>query len=158
MFLEGINWNGWMDRQWHIVPKRRGTRVKCSSTWIGLDSGDRQTNSPVWSLRMGREWCSKHGVKIDRLFFMNSFVGQQTDLEQYSKFINQSINQSNFYSANIPGKARLSGATAKSVFNSKIEETGNQWRERSSGTLRVNRGDFVTMRASRFWIRWSLQH
>ena len=34
-----------------------------------------------------------------------------------------SINQSNFYSANIPGEARLSGATAKSVFNSKIEET-----------------------------------
>ena len=34
-----------------------------------------------------------------------------------------SINQSNFSSANIPGKARLSGATAKSVINSKIEET-----------------------------------
>ena len=34
-----------------------------------------------------------------------------------------SINQSNFYSANIPGEAKLSGATAKSVFNSKIEET-----------------------------------
>ena len=30
------------------------------------------------------------------------------------------INQSNFYSANIPGEARLSGTTAKSVFNSKI--------------------------------------
>ena len=29
----------------------------------------------------------------------------------------QSINQSNFYSTNIPSKARLSGATAKSVFN-----------------------------------------
>ena len=36
---------------------------------------------------------------------------------------NQSINQSNFYSANIPGEARFSGTTAKSVFNSKIEET-----------------------------------
>ena len=35
----------------------------------------------------------------------------------------QSINQSNFYSANIPGKAKLSGVTAKSVFNSKTEET-----------------------------------
>ena len=33
------------------------------------------------------------------------------------------INQSNFYSANISGEARLSGATAKSLFNSKIEET-----------------------------------
>ena len=30
----------------------------------------------------------------------------------------QSINQSNFYSANIPGEATLSGATAESVFNS----------------------------------------
>ena len=37
----------------------------------------------------------------------------------------QSINQSNFYSANIPGEARLSGATAKSVFNSKIEENSS---------------------------------
>ena len=30
---------------------------------------------------------------------------------------NQSINQSNFYSANIPGVARLSVATARSVFS-----------------------------------------
>ena len=48
----------------------------------------------------------------------------------------QSINQSiNFYSASIPGKARLSGATAKSVFNSKnrgnssVTSTGHgEWR------------------------------
>ena len=33
------------------------------------------------------------------------------------------INQSNFYTTNIPGEARLSGTTAESVFNSKIEET-----------------------------------
>ena len=34
-----------------------------------------------------------------------------------------SINQPiKFYSANIHGKARLSGATAESVFNSKIDE------------------------------------
>ena len=39
--------------------------------------------------------------------------------------INQSINQSNFYNANIPGKARLSDATAKSVFNSKVTSTGH---------------------------------
>ena len=37
--------------------------------------------------------------------------------------IRKSINQSNFCSTNIPGKARLSGATAQSVFDSKIEET-----------------------------------
>ena len=40
---------------------------------------------------------------------------------------NQSINQaskqaSNVYSANVPGEDRLSGATAESVFNSKIDE------------------------------------
>ena len=33
----------------------------------------------------GSERCSKHGLKMNRLFFMNRFVGQQTDLEQYSK-------------------------------------------------------------------------
>ena len=40
--------------------------------------------------------------------------------------INQSINQSNFYSANIPGVARLSGARSKSVLNSKIDEAAPQ--------------------------------
>ena len=34
----------------------------------------------------------------------------------------QSINQSNFYSANIPSVAWLSGVTSKSVLNSKIDE------------------------------------
>ena len=34
----------------------------------------------------------------------------------------QSINQSNFYSANIPGVARLSGATARSVFKCEVVE------------------------------------
>ena len=33
-----------------------------------------------------------------------------------------SFNQSNIYSTNFPGKARLSGTTAESVFNSKIDE------------------------------------
>ena len=37
--------------------------------------------------------------------------------------VHQSINQSNFYSPNIPDEARLGGATAESVFNSQIEET-----------------------------------
>ena len=36
--------------------------------------------------------------------------------------INQPINQSNFYSTNIPGVARLSGATARSVFKGKVVE------------------------------------
>ena len=34
----------------------------------------------------------------------------------------QSINQSNFYSANIPSVASLSGATARSVFEYKVVE------------------------------------
>ena len=34
----------------------------------------------------------------------------------------QSINQSNFSSANMPGVARLSGATARSVFKYKVVE------------------------------------
>ena len=38
-------------------------------------------------------------------------------------YVSYSINQLNFYIANIPGEARLSGVTAESVFNSKIEET-----------------------------------
>ena len=33
------------------------------------------------------------------------------------------LNQSSFYSANIPDEAKLSDSTAESAFNSKIEET-----------------------------------
>ena len=50
-----------------------------------------------------------------------------------------SINQSNFYSANIPSEARLSGMTAKSVFNSKIDETV-PWHQRAVGYASVWRG------------------
>ena len=52
----------------------------------------------------------------------------------------QSINQSNLYNANIPGESMLSGTTAKSVFNSKIEKTAVQTprnilsRQNSQGT------------------------
>ena len=45
MFLEGSNWNAWMDRQRQVVPERRGTRVKSSCTCVGLDPRDWQTNS-----------------------------------------------------------------------------------------------------------------
>ena len=57
-------------------------------------------------------------------------------LLMYIISINQSIN---FYSANIPDEARLSGATAKSVFNSKIEETAL-----STHTHNTNKGVFIT--------------
>ena len=41
----------------------------------------------------------------------------------FMNIVNQSKNESNFYSANIPSEARLGGVTAESVFNSKIKET-----------------------------------
>ena len=41
----------------------------------------------------------------------------------HQQYFNQSINQTIFYSANIPREAKLSGATAESVFNSKIKAT-----------------------------------
>ena len=43
-------------------------------------------------------------------------------LQHTKRSINQSINQSNFYSANIPGVARLSGATARLVFKCEVVE------------------------------------
>ena len=71
IFLEGRNWTCWTDRQRQVVPKRRGTRVKSSSTSIGLDPRDWQTNIIVWSQWTGRNRCGKHGVKINRLFSRN---------------------------------------------------------------------------------------
>ena len=83
--LEGSNWTGWTDRQRQVVSKRRGTRVKRSSTNIGLDPRDWQTIIIVWSQWTGRNRCSQHGMKINRLFFTQGFVGQQIDLKKYSK-------------------------------------------------------------------------
>ena len=34
---------------------------------------------------MGRNRCGKRGVKINSLFFMQGFVGQQIDLKKYSR-------------------------------------------------------------------------
>ena len=81
IFLEGSNWTGWTDRQQEVVPKR----VKSSSTSIGLDPRDWQTIIIVWSQWTGRNRCSQHGMKINRLFFPQGFVGQQIDLNKYSK-------------------------------------------------------------------------
>ena len=85
VFLKGSNRNGWTDRQRQVVPKKRGTRVKGSSTSIGLDSRDWQTIIIVWSQWTVRNRCSQHGMKINRLFFTQDFVGQQIDLKKYSK-------------------------------------------------------------------------
>ena len=45
----------------------------------------------------------------------------------------QSINQSNFYSTNIPSEARLSGATVNLVFDCKIEAV--PWHQQAIGIL-----------------------
>ena len=85
IYLKGSKWNGWTDRQREVVPKIRGTRVKRSSTSIGLDPRDWQTIIIVWSQWTGRNRCGKHRVKINRLFFTQGFVSQQIYLKQYSK-------------------------------------------------------------------------
>ena len=85
IFHKGSNWYGWTYRQLQVVPKRRGTRVKSSCTSIGLDPRDWQTIIVVWSQWKGWKWCGKNGMKINRLFFTQGFVGQQIYLKQYSK-------------------------------------------------------------------------
>ena len=85
MLLEGRNWSGWTNRQRQVVQKKRDTRLKSSSACVGLDHRYWQIIIVVWSQWTGWEWCSKHGVKIHRLFFTQGFVGRQIDLKQYSK-------------------------------------------------------------------------
>ena len=85
--LGGCNWGGWTDKQWEVVPKAKGTSVKCPRACVGLDPMDQQSDSFVWSLWAGWEWCSKQGVKINRLFFTKNFVDQQTDLELNSSLL-----------------------------------------------------------------------
>ena len=85
MFLEGSNWKGRTDRQREVVSKRWGTTVKSCCTCLGLDPRDWHTIIIVWSKWTGWKWCGRHGVEINRLFFMQGFAGQQSDLEQYSK-------------------------------------------------------------------------
>ena len=109
--------------------KETGTRVKALAPVLVLTLGTDKTIIIVWSQWTGRNRCGKHGVKINRLFFTQGFVGQQIDL--------------------------------KIILNL----TGNQWRERSSGILRVNGRDFVTGRTSWFctryedlWGQWQQYH
>ena len=82
LWRQQLNWL--TDRQREAVPKRWGARVKSSSTSTGLDPWDWQTIIIVWSQWTGRNQCSQHGMKINRLFFTQGFVGQQIDLKKYS--------------------------------------------------------------------------
>ena len=70
-------------------------------------------------------WLTTQQTDHSLISFLNCDTSLNRREAELTKFQghNQSINQSNFYSANIPSEARLSGATAKSVFNSKIKET-----------------------------------
>ena len=52
----------------------------------------------------------------------HSYYEVEPESFKFHGVIYQSINQSNFYSANIPGVARLSGATDRSVFKYKVVE------------------------------------
>ena len=72
--------------------------------------------------------------------------------------INQSINQSNFYSTNITGEARLSCTTAKSVFNRKkkwgnssITSTGHGEWQYLWGKAKSKRCVLVGVLAKRLW-------
>ena len=85
IFIEGSNWNGWMNRQQEVVPKGSGPREKSSCTCLGLDLRDWHTIIVLWFQWTGWKWCSEHGVKINRLFLKQGFVGQQIDRKQYSK-------------------------------------------------------------------------
>ena len=62
-----------------------------------------------------------------QLFMFAHYLGVRWDCLRSSVILwnTACINQSNFYSANIPGKARLSGATAILVLNSKIDENSS---------------------------------
>ena len=59
---------------------------------------------------------------VDTVILPTMTYGAETWTLSNHQSIKQSINQSNFNSVQIPGKARLSGVTAESVFNSKNEE------------------------------------
>ena len=59
--------------------------MKISSTSIGFDPRHWQTIIIDWSQWTGMNRCSQHRVKINRLFFTQAFVSQQTDFKQYSK-------------------------------------------------------------------------
>ena len=87
-----------------------------TSTFVRILALKTETFRTWWHHQSGTETgsidlCNRVKYEVDR-----SWTGR--DIQS----INQSINQSNFYSANLPGKARLSGTTAKSVFNSKIDQ------------------------------------
>ena len=66
--------------------QRGVTWVKRSCTCVGLLTLGSDRLIPLIDLWTGSEWWGKHTVKINRLFFMKHLAGQQTDLEQYSKF------------------------------------------------------------------------
>ena len=53
------------------------------------------------------------GHSNNQLSFYHSYQKAQAEFFHGVELVYEPINQSNFYSANMPGKARLSGTTAK---------------------------------------------
>ena len=70
--------------------------------------------SPLSSLISGHS-ILHHLYADDGQMYVSFSSGDSAAALNCLQSINQSINQSHFYSANIPGKARLSGATAKII-------------------------------------------
>ena len=97
IFLKGSNWTGWTERQRKVVPKRRGIRVKSSSTSIGLDPRDWQTIIIVWSsgnsaaalnglqscLASVQSWMSTNKLKLnsDKTEFL--LIGNERQRRKY---------------------------------------------------------------------------
>ena len=108
------------------------------------------------------------GVKTDPEKFawnIGSYYGQKLHLPltyicslqlmflPYPAFTAYSINQPNFYSTNIPGVARLSGTTSRSVLNSKIDKAVPQ-RQQDIGHASVYGGK---ARSKRYILRHFLK-
>ena len=68
----------WTDSR-GLFQRNRAQEWKALSPVSVLSLG---TSNSVWSHWTGRNRCGKHGVKINRLFFTQGFVGQQIDLKK----------------------------------------------------------------------------
>ena len=105
LFLEGSNWNGWTDRQWEIVPKRRGTRVTSSCACFGFDRRDRRQRSTSGALAVTEDkGRARHNyifplcLTISGVWLVPSNLANDRTLSGFYKLIatlaNQTINQS----------------------------------------------------------------
>ena len=123
MFLKSSNWNGWMDRQLEVVQRDEAQKWKALTRVLILTLGT-ETSNIVWSQWIGWKWLVNHGVKINRLFFMQGFVGQQT--EQYSKPYRQPIKGTKQWNTANKWRWRCHQA-GQSILNT-LNQSVPQWR------------------------------